>query len=47
MQRRNLIKDNHLVKAKAIGNDLELYNINTCNYRQTIQKLQGKKHNLF
>ena len=44
MQRSNLIKDNHLVKAKAIGNDLELYNINTCNYRQTIQKLQGKKH---
>lgn len=44
MQRSNLIKDNHLVKAKVIGNDLELYNINTCNHRPTIKKLNGNRH---
>lgn len=44
MEKSNLIKDNHLVKVKKIGNDLELYNINTCNYKPTIKKLQGRKH---
>lgn len=44
MEKSNLIKDNHLVKVKIIGNDLELYNINTCNYKPTIKKLQGRKH---